>query len=209
MLRVQALCFLDRGPYTLALAPGQAAAVAGPSGSGKSLLLAAIADLIPNTGQVQLGAQRREATPAPEWRRRVCYLAANPAWWAATVREHFASPPRPEALATLALPAELLDRDPHALSTGERQRLGLLRALAVQPQVLLADEPTAALDVAHTAAVERLLTARMKAGLALLLVSHDPDQARRLGATPYQLSPQGLTRMQGPPPPDPLPGGHR
>ncbi len=59
------------------------------------------------------------------------------------------------------------------MSTGERLRLALVRALIVRPKVLLLDEPTAALDVASVAAAESLIKARIRAGVAVLWVTHD------------------------------------
>src|SRR6516225_8035274 len=66
------------------------------------------------------------------------------------------------------------------LSTGERLRLALIRALMVRPKVLLVDEPTAALDPASVAPVESLITTRLSAGLAVLWVTHDTEQAKRI-----------------------------
>jgi len=66
------------------------------------------------------------------------------------------------------------------LSTGERLRLALIRALMVRPKVLLLDEPTAALDPASVAAVESLIAARIQSGLAVLWVTHDAEQAKRI-----------------------------
>jgi putative ABC transport system ATP-binding protein len=66
------------------------------------------------------------------------------------------------------------------MSTGERLRLALVRALMVRPKVLLLDEPTAALDAASAAAVESLISSRMQAGVAVLWVTHDEAQAKRI-----------------------------
>jgi ABC-type iron transport system FetAB ATPase subunit len=79
------------------------------------------------------------------------------------------------------------------LSTGERQRLALARALQLGPQVLLLDEPTSALDPPSVRQVEALLAARVEAGCALLLVSHDPDQPNRLGARHMRMDAGRLT----------------
>ena len=67
-----------------------------------------------------------------------------------------------------------------ALSTGERLRLALVHPLIVRPKVLLLDEPTAALDPASVAAVEALIATRVRAGLAVLWVTHDAEQAKRI-----------------------------
>ena len=118
----------------------------------------------------------------PEWRRLVGYLPAEPGWWADTVGEHFSD----WKAAALAVLRELGFSDdakywPIArLSTGERPRLALVRALMVKPRVLLLDEPTAALDPASVRAVESLIAAQVRAGLAVLWVTHDVEQARRV-----------------------------
>ena len=155
--------------------------VMGPSGAGKSLLLRAIADLDPNEGEVRLNGAPRSAMPAPDWRRQVVYVAAGSGWWADTVTEHFADidAARP-ILAPMQLPEDCLNWPVSRLSTGERQRLALARALCLRPPVLLLDEPTAALDEDAVVAVERLLLQEMDLGRAILLVTHDAAQARRL-----------------------------
>lgn len=160
---------------------GECLAVMGPSGSGKSLLLRAIADLDPNEGEVRLNGTSRSEIPAPEWRRQVTYVAAESGWWADTAGEHFSDrgASRP-ILHALQLPEDCLNWPVSRLSTGERQRLALARALCLQPPVLLLDEPTAALDDDAVAAVERLLLRELDAGRAMLLVTHNAGQAQRL-----------------------------
>ena len=168
-------------PVSFSLADGECLAVRGPSGSGKSTLLRAIADLDPNEGEVRLDGALRETFAAPEWRRRVVYLAAEPGWWADTPAEHFPSRPEADDLAqALGLAPELLDRPLVQLSTGERQRLALARALARHPRVLLLDEPTAALDARSRELAEALLAEHRQKGLSLLWVTHDPEQAARV-----------------------------
>ena len=168
-------------PASFSLSAGEAIAVRGASGAGKTLLLRAVADLDPNEGLVTLDGRDRSAIPGPEWRRLVGYVPAEPGWWADTVGEHFG-----EWEAALAFVRKLGLREaakewPIAqLSTGERLRLALIRALVVRPRVLLLDEPTAALDAASVGTVESLIKARMRAGLAVLWVTHDADQAERV-----------------------------
>ena len=183
MLEAQNLLLANERSISLAAAPGRPLAVSGASGSGKTLLLRALADLDPVRGRVRLDGIDRTAVPAPEWRTRVSYVPAEPMWWAATLRDHF-----PEGgvgrMAMLGLGEALLDAPIVRLSTGERQRAALLRAMARGPQALLLDEPTGPLDPASTAAVEAVLLAWP--GI-LVIVSHDPEQADRLDAEPLEL----------------------
>ena len=108
-------------------------------------------------------------------------MPAEPGWWAETVGEHFADRAAAAVvLKNLGFPDETKTWPISRLSTGERLRLALVRALMMRPKVLLLDEPTAALDAASVAAVESLIAAEMRAGLAVLWVTHDPSQARRI-----------------------------
>jgi putative ABC transport system ATP-binding protein len=179
------------GPFELNLGFGACAAITGPSGSGKSLFLRMIADLDPNEGRVWLQGIDRASLPAPEWRKRAAYVAAESGWWADTVIEHFAASRRSEVAALsarLGLHAELLDASITRLSTGEKQRVSLVRALLPSPPVLLLDEPTGPLDEESVARVEALLTERMANGTSVLLVTHDPNQAERLGHQRYRMA---------------------
>ena len=178
------------GPFDLALDGGECVSILGKSGSGKSVLLRLIADLDPGTGEVELDGRSRDHWPAPEWRRRVVYQAAEPAWWAPTAGDHFraADAAMVESLLPgLDLAPELLRADVARLSTGERQRLALVRSLVVMPRVLLLDEPTASLDAASVRAVEALLRSRLEAGLAVLLVTHAQERARRMGERVFEM----------------------
>ena len=172
------------GPFDLAVPPATCIAITGPSGSGKSLFLRMIADLDPNEGEVTLdGRERRSFTP-PEWRRRVVYNAAEAGWWDEQVAVHFRGDAlgfARDAAPRLGLNPALLDGPVARLSTGERQRLGLLRALALTPPVLLLDEPTGALDETNTLLVEAVLRDYLTRGTTILMVTHSEDQASRLG----------------------------
>jgi putative ABC transport system ATP-binding protein len=170
-------------PASFALSVGECVAVSGPSGSGKTLLLRAIADLDPSEGLVRLGGRDRLAMTGPEWRRLVGYLPAEPGWWADTVGEHFTDWTAASAVAkALGFPEDVRAWPITRLSTGERSRLALIRALTAGPEVLLLDEPTAALDPASVTAVESLIATRMRAGLAVVWVTHDAEQARRVAS---------------------------
>ncbi len=181
MLRIDHLQVHGLPPLSFEVPAQECLAVEGPSGSGKTRLLRAIADLDAAEGYVTLeGVERREVSAA-EWRRRVRYVSAEPAWWGDTPRQHFPASARLDRLlSALALEPALLDRPISLLSTGERQRLGLVRALADEPRVLLLDEPTSALDPQTAALAEELIKFQMLAGRIVVLVSHDAQQIARL-----------------------------
>src|ERR1700716_2947303 len=178
------------GPFELNLGVGACAAITGPSGSGKSLFLRMIADLDPNEGKVWLNGRERASIPAPEWRKQATYVSAESGWWADMVIEHFTVNRRSEVAALaarLGLRPDLLDAPVAQLSTGEKQRFSLVRALLPSPPVLLLDEPTGPLDEESVAQVEALLQERMATGTSVLLVTHDPNQAGRLGNQRYRM----------------------
>lgn len=168
------------GPIDLSLDAGECVAIMGVSGSGKSLFLRAVADLDPNAGDLRLKGEERNTIAANEWRRRVGLVPAESGWWSDRVGDHFDPETAAQSLlAKVGLP-QALDWQVMRLSTGERHRLAIARALALKPQVLLLDEPTAALDEPATAMIERLMQERLDGGVAILLVTHDLQQAKRL-----------------------------
>jgi putative ABC transport system ATP-binding protein len=167
-------------PVSFDLQAGECLTVAGVSGSGKSRLLRALADLDQTDGQCLLSGRDRENVPPTEWRRAVTLVPAESAWWADTVRAHFEAPlvcnPK-----EWGLPYDVLDWPIERLSSGERQRLALMRALAHSPAVLLADEPTANLDPDNTTLVENSLAQRqLNDGLCVIWVCHDEAQRARV-----------------------------
>ncbi|BEV70771.1 MULTISPECIES: ATP-binding cassette domain-containing protein [unclassified Paludibacterium] len=181
LMEVRALRRTGLLPVSFSLAAGECLAIAGPSGCGKSLLLRAIADLDPNEGEVRLAGAVRDAMPAPQWRRRVGYVPAEPGWWADTVGQHFDDWAAAQPLVTrLGLPADANAWPMTRPSSGERLRLALVRALMNRPAVLLLDEPTAALDAAAVGLVESLVADQLAQGLAVVWVSHDPAQVTRV-----------------------------
>jgi ABC-type multidrug transport system ATPase subunit len=179
-LRIKRLATKLIGPISFEVGAGECLALMGPSGAGKSLLLRAIVDLDPSTGNVMVGAHAREDMPASEWRKLVALVPAESGWWADRVRDHFpAKFDAEELIGKLGLTG-CLEWDVGRLSTGERQRLALARALCRRPQALLLDEPTASLDDHATGLVEELMRECCGDGLALLLVTHDRRQAERM-----------------------------
>lgn len=124
MLRLDRLHLPPLAPVSLTVETGQCLGLRGASGSGKTRLLRAIADLDPCEGRLWLDGRERHQLSGPAWRAQVGYLPAEPGWWAHTVAEHFACWPDQAAnLAALNLPAGLGDAPISRLSTGERQRL--------------------------------------------------------------------------------------
>jgi len=183
---------------SLDLAAGSCLSVTGYSGSGKSVFLRAVADLDPTEGKICLDGVDRNHMAATTWRRQVAYVPAESGWWADQVGAHFPDMQRASSLATeLGLSEDAFSWSIQRLSTGERQRLGLIRALLQQPRVLLLDEPTSGLDEQTTFRVEDVLRRRMAGGVGVVLVTHDANQRDRLATGHFQmvrgnLSPAGV-----------------
>lgn len=169
----------------------------GPSGSGKSSLLRLLDRLAdPDEGSVRFrGDDVRELDPL-DLRRRVVLVPQLPAPVPGTVADNVRYGPGligrevdPARFLELAeLDPSFAERDAERLSVGEQQRVMLARALALEPEVLLLDEPTAALDDAAKAGVERALDGlRGRSGLSLVLVTHERAQAERLAERVVEL----------------------
>jgi len=189
--------WLYRG-LSLNVAPGDRWAVTGPIGSGKTLLLRALALLDP----VDEGAILWKNAPVPDedvpaFRRQVAFLHQRPVLLEGTVEENLRDPltfrqnrdvrfHREETLrrlSDLGLDAAFLDRRHHELSGGEAQIVALLRALQLEPAVLLLDEPTGALDTDSTAVIEKMVAdwqQRDGEQRATVWVSHDSRQVERV-----------------------------
>ncbi|MGH1564545.1 ABC transporter ATP-binding protein [Mumia sp. DW29H23] len=176
---------------SLHVSPGELVAVVGPSGSGKSSLLAVAGALTEATsGSVTLGgttltgASRRELTAVRRQRIGFVFQSGNlvPAL---TARDQVRLPltfgsvekPRdPDALLAAVGMDHKAGRRPHQLSGGERQRVGIARALVTRPDVLLVDEPTAALDRQRSQDIVALLAEEThQYGVATVMVTHDHD----------------------------------
>lgn len=179
-LQVESLSTAQLQPASFTLAPGECAGISGSSGAGKTLLLRALADLDPHSGEVYLDGVAADRIPAPVWRRRVGLLPAESAWWGGRVRDHFRADPGTD-LERVGLPQTALDWEVRRLSTGERQRLALLRLLENRPEVLLLDEPTANLDETGRMSVEALIgDYRARCGASVVWVTHDSGQLARV-----------------------------
>jgi putative ABC transport system ATP-binding protein len=167
---------------------GALTTIVGPSGSGKSTLLRLCNRLaVPSRGRVLLRGTDVTDLDVLAMRRRVGMVFQAPTLFAGTVRDNLAvaAPDAAEdrwveALARAELDRAFLDRDADTLSGGEAQRACLARTLVTGPEVLLADEPTSSLDQATARALERMIRALVDDGVAVLWVTHDPAQSRRL-----------------------------
>ena len=176
------------GPVSMAVDAGDCVCISGPSGSGKSLLLRALADLDPHDGQVWLDNRACSTTPADEWRKAVGLLPPESSWWFPGVLEHFHNGV-PLPLDHVGLTTAILDKPVIQLSSGERQRLALLRLLSNRPRVLLLDEPTANLDPENTRRIETVITDyRREHAAAVIWVSHDSEQVKRIANRLFKLT---------------------
>ncbi len=192
-LTLQQLSGRGGGPYDLTIGPGECVGLSGPSGSGKTLLLRAIVALDEHGGQVFLDDQSIREIKAPEWRRQVAMLPSEIFWWFDRVGDHF-SVVNHVWLNALGFDQGVLEKPVSRLSTGERQRLGLVRMISHQPKVLLLDEPTASLDEKTTHQVETLVAGYRNAhGAPVLWVSHDERQLERVADRCFAMKQGELT----------------
>lgn len=201
VIRVRRLgCAYHRQPVlhdlTFEVAPGECFIVIGPNGSGKTTLLKALAGLLPvSDGRIHLGERRLDRIRKSDLARRVAYVAQSAADESPfRVREMVLMGRSPylgmlgvEGRRDLEIAREaidftglghLCDRRIRSLSGGERQRAHIARAVCQQPQLLLLDEPTAALDLAHQIRIMDLMVSLKKErGTTVIMVSHDINLA--------------------------------
>ncbi|HHV79645.1 MAG TPA: ATP-binding cassette domain-containing protein [Firmicutes bacterium] len=171
---------------------GGVLAITGPSGSGKTTLLRILARLQqPIAGKAWLDGKNWSDFSPSEWRIRIHYLAQKPAFLPGTVldnlkwpfqlaaikkREGFNREKAADLASKMLLPGDIFERDAQIISGGEAVRVSLIRSLLISPTVLMADEPTAALDADAREAVIAVLKNWLRdTGGALLLVSHLED----------------------------------
>lgn len=177
---------------------GDAIAVVGASGSGKTLLLRALAMLDPiDEGEIIWRGNSIAARDVPGFRRQVIYLHQRPALLEGTVEESLRMPFQfqihvnsafnrvyaSSLLSSVGRDGTFLSRQTHDLSGGEAQIVALIRALQLNPSVLLLDEPTASLDGASTEVIEQFVLKwhnECQLERALVWVTHNREQAGRI-----------------------------
>jgi ABC-type iron transport system FetAB ATPase subunit len=187
MLRLEDLKIPDVEPISLTVASGECVGLSGESGSGKTRLLRAIADMDEHSGQVYENDVAQDQVRAHEWRRRVALLPAESQWWFDTIEEHFDA--HDEHIQALGFESDVMNWHISRCSSGEKQRLSVLRMLSNCPRVLLLDEPTANLDENNAARVEELVKKYLARHNAIAIwVSHDESQLRRVAQKRYHLS---------------------
>lgn len=156
-------------------------AMVGPSGVGKSTLLRLLNRLDdPDAGVVLLDGVDVRTYDVLALRRRVQFVGQVPVTFPGTVAANLGADDTAQLLDRVGLPPDLAGREADLLSVGEAQRMCLARALALRPEVLVLDEPTASLDAVSKQGVEALVRSLAEDGLTVVMVTHDPRQASDL-----------------------------
>jgi len=207
LLSTRGLCVRLKGAEIISeatweLFAGDRLMIRGASGSGKSVMLRSITGLLPRAqGEIHFRNRDIRLIPATDYRARVVYVAQTPARFPGTVRDNLEIVRSLEATKKWCVPweqvehwmhtlhvAHLLDEPADQLSGGEAQRMGLVRALQLDPTVLLLDEPTSALDPALAHQVETvLLQWSTQSERAWVWITHNPAAMERLGTRVLQL----------------------
>jgi ABC-2 type transport system ATP-binding protein len=177
---------------TFDVAPAEIVALLGPNGAGKTTTMRMLAGLVaPTSGSVSIDGVRLTRASGSALRAKIGFLTESPGLWdRLTVRENLriyadiyalAAPDRvvTRAMETFGL-RDRADTRAAELSKGTRQKVALARALIHEPRVLLLDEPTSGLDPEITRSVRQLLEDRRAAGCAILVSTHNLDEAERL-----------------------------
>ena len=194
-LRIEDLYIHTIGPFNLIVKRSECIGITGPSGVGKTLFLRSVADMIPHTGRVCLDHTESSEMTGPEWRKKVGLLPSESSWWFDTVGEHFNSVEE-KWLKALGFDGQVMQWEISRLSSGERQRLALLRLLGNRPKVLLLDEPTANLDSDNIVQAEKFLSDYwIETESSVIWVSHDIAQLKRISSCCFILKDNELLKI--------------
>ena len=204
---------------TVSFEPSRITAILGKSGSGKTTLLRLLNGLdSPVGGEVKFKGKNITKIPPIQLRRDIGMIFQVPSMFEGSVFENISAGPRLHAthspadvpdeqglekkcrkfLDFVGLDVSLSDKDARTLSVGEKQRLAIARALANEPEVLLMDEPSSALDRVSMLAIEELVRKLRDEGMTLIMVTHNVGQARRLSDYVVVLD-DGKLQSEGPP----------
>ena len=186
MLNLKEFSIAGLSALTLSVREGECIGLSGISGCGKTRLLRAIADLDEHQGELELDDVSWDDVPANLWRQRVALLPAESLWWFDTIGEHF--PADPDVINHLGFGIDTAKWESSRCSSGEKQRLSVLRLLANKPRVLLLDEPTANLDETNSLLVEQFITDYIDENKAIAIwVSHNQQQLQRIASRRFNL----------------------
>lgn len=189
------LYFSDVAPVSLQIEAGECIGITGESGCGKTRLLRALADMDEHEGSVSCAGTRSDEMSADAWRKQVALLPAESQWWFDRVGEHFDD--ADIDVSSMSFGQQVLDWQVSRCSSGERQRLAILRCLANQPRVLLLDEPTANLDPDNTLRVEALIGDYIeKHNAACIWVGHNRLQLKRVADRCYEFIDDVITETE-------------
>lgn len=201
-IRIENLCFqYDRKPalknVCICAKKGRITAVIGPNGAGKTTLFKIIDLLIhANSGKIMAGDKDILVLNAAEsgaWRQSIAFVLQEPYLFNMSIRQNLAVPLKMRKVEGIKINqivqgaidrfglAEIAEKKPFRLSSGERKRAGLARALVTEPGLLILDEPTASIDPEASYMIEQYLKDLRAEGHTIILMStHDLFQARRL-----------------------------
>jgi osmoprotectant transport system ATP-binding protein len=194
---------------------GEVTVLVGPSGCGKTTILRMVNRMIEASGgHIVVDGQDVKQVDPPQLRRRIGYVIQQIGLFPhRTIGENIATVPElvgwdgrrirariDELLDLVGLPAEVVDRYPHQLSGGQRQRVGVARALAVDPPIMLMDEPFGAVDpIVRGRLQDEFLRLQQEVRKTIVFVTHDIDEAIKMGDRIAILQQGGILAQYAPP----------
>lgn len=191
MVEIDHLLLPGYQPVSLQIDAGDCIGISGASGSGKTRLLRAIADMDDHQGEIYLDGVVSTLMPASKWRKKVALLPAESVWWFDRIGEHFQS--YNDYFSALGFTEEVMGWESVRCSSGEKQRLSIIRLLENKPVLLLLDEPTANLDQQSSRQVEVLIQRYLATRSASAIwVAHAEPQLQRMAQRRFIMMDNGL-----------------